>query len=148
MATYIEKKNPAPLTYEIDGAVSGLTASSFTMTPAGGAPLTINFTGTLAVGIVDGSVVEVEFSTFTSPPATITTTAGSIELKQELQPDNGDYVEVKGYVANLVAPNFTVDGIAVDAGSLSLASIANGTKVEVKGTFSAGTLMASSIEVK
>ena len=36
----------------------------------------------------------------------------------------------------------------VDAGSLSLAGIANGTKVEVKGTYSSGTFLVSSIEVK
>ncbi len=151
VATRIEVKGSAQ--YEIEGTISALadsTTSPFTLTPPGGQPLTVNFSGTLGAGIANGSFVEVKFGTFTTPPPTITTTAAQVELKQLLHPDDGDYVEVEGYVSGLAAPIFFVDGIRVDAGSLSLASIANGTKVEVKGTFETGTstLMAAVIEIK
>lgn len=150
VATRIEKKGSAQ--YEIEGTISALagqTDSSFTLTPSGGQPLTVNFTGTLGAGIANGSFVEVKFSSLT-PPSTIGTTAAQVELKQLLHPDDGDYVEVEGYVSGLAAPIFFVDGIRVDAGSLSLALVADGTKVEVKGTFDSGTstLMAAVIEIK
>ncbi len=154
VATRIEKKGslPGSFTFEIEGTISALagqTDSSFTLTPSGGQPLTVNFTGTLGGGIANGSFVEVKFSTFTAP-STISTTFDKVELKQLLHPDDGDYVEVEGYVSGLAAPIFYVDGIKVDAGSLSLALVSNGAKVEVKGTFNTGTstLMAAVIEVK
>ncbi len=151
LATFIEKKTPAPTTFEIKGLISsiaGQTNSSLTLVPFRGAgtPLTVNFTGTLIGGLLVGFPLEVQFSTYAA--GVITTTAGSIELNQELWPAEGDYAEVEGYVSNLAAPHFSLDGMAVDAGSLSLVGISSGTKVEVKGTYSAGVLLASSIEVK
>ncbi len=147
LATYIEKTSST--SYEIDGAVSALGSGTFTLTPpAGGNPLTVNFTGSLATGITNDVLVQVEFSTFDAGTLTITTTAGSIEPKVELEPEEGDSTDVEGFVAGLSGTTFTVDGISVDAGSLSLAGITNGTKVEVEGTFSGDVLQATSISKK
>jgi hypothetical protein len=145
LATHIETTGSS--TYEIDGVVSSPGAGTFVLTPANnGTALTVNYTGTLDAGIVAGTTVEVKFSTFSS--LTITTTAAKIEAKTELEPAEGDRVEVEGFVTGLSGSAFTVDGIAVDAGSLSLAGISNGTKVEAEGMFTSGILYAEKIKIK
>lgn len=146
IATHVEETTAA--TYEIDGTVSASAAGSFTLTPAGGSPISVSYTGTLAAAIIDGAFVEVKFGAFSATAPNITTTAAQIELKVELTPDEGDLMEVEGYVSGLAAPAFSVDGVQVDAGTLSLSGIANGTKVEVTGTYTAGVLMATQIQIK
>ncbi len=144
-ATHLETSTAAM--FEIDGVVGSMAAGSFTLTPQGGVSLTVSYTGTLAASIVTGALVEVKFATFT-PPLTVNADAAGIALKSELQPAEGDLVQVEGYVASLSGQTFVVDGIAVNAGTLPLGSLANGTKVEVTGTFTAGVLMASTVQVK
>jgi hypothetical protein len=145
LATHIEETGSS--TYEIVGVVSSPGAGTFVLTPPNnGVALTVNYTGSLAADIVAGTTVEVKFSTFST--LTITTTAANIEAKAELQPAEGERVEVQGFVTGLSGSTFSVEGISVNAGSLSLAGISNGTKVEVEGTFTSGVLYAEKIQIK
>lgn len=156
LATHIEETGSS--SFEIAGTIDanpGTAAGSFVLTPPnGGTPLKVAFTGgPLDAGIQAGTLVEVKFTTaFVPGPYTsttnITTTAGKIEAKDELQPAEGERTEVQGFVKGLAAPNFTVEGVAVNAGSVSLAGISNGTKVEVEGTFTSGILYAEKIQIK
>jgi hypothetical protein len=149
LATHIEKTGSPTL--EISGVVSSPAAGTFVLTPLnGGVALTVNYTGALDAGITTGTTVEVKFvlANWTSGTKTIATTAASIEAKMELEPADGDRAEVQGFVTGLSGSTFTVEGISVNAGSLSLAGIANGTKVEAEGSFTSGVLYAEKIQIK
>jgi hypothetical protein len=155
LATHIEETGSS--SFEIEGTIDanpGTLAGSFVLTPPnGGTPLTVAYTGgPLSAGIQAGTLVEVKFTAFTPgsylTTTNISTTAGKIEAKSELQPADGERTEVQGFVKGLAAPNFTVEGVPVNAGSVSLAGISNGTKVEVEGTFTSGILYAEKIQIK
>jgi hypothetical protein len=149
LATHIEKTGSS--TFEIVGVVSSPAAQTFVLTPPNsGTALTVNYTGSLPAGILAGTSVEVKFvlAGWNSGTLIITTTASNIEAKAELQPAEGERVEVQGFVTGLAAPAFFVEGILVNAGSLSLAGVSNGTKVEVEGTFTSGILYAEKIQIK
>ena len=150
LATHIEKTGST--TFEIRGVVSSPAAGTFTLTPPNnGVALTVNYTGSLPAGITTGTSVEVKFTLadWTSGTHTIgTIAAGNIEAKSELEPANGDRVEVQGFVTGLSGSTFTVEGISVNSGSLSLAGVSNGTKVEVEGSFTSGVLYAEKIQIK
>jgi hypothetical protein len=111
--------------------------------------ITVNFTGTLASGIVNGSFVEVKFISFANP---LSTTADQVKLLKELKASDKDRVEVGGVVSNFVSgagsSTFTVDGVNVSADNSLLSGISNGVEVEVKGTMSAGVLVATSVRVE
>lgn len=145
VATDLEKV--LATTWEVEGIITGLAGSSFTLTPEGGQPITVNFSGGLDPAIDNNVLAEVRFTSVSG--ATINNVDGANILPVTvLSPDAGDYMEAEGYVSALAAPTFTVDGVQVNAGTLSLAGIANGTKVEVTGTFTGGVLMASAIQIK
>jgi uncharacterized protein DUF5666 len=61
IASFIEKKAAADTTFEVKGTVSGLSGSTFVLTPKCGCPLNVTLdTGvSLPPGVVDGSFVEV-----------------------------------------------------------------------------------------
>ena len=147
-AARIELKST--VTNEIKGIVSGLATTSFTLTPRHAAMgITVNFTGTLAAGIVNGSFVEVKFATYSNP---ISTTADQVKLLKDLEPSDKDRAEVHGVVSNFASgagsSTFTVDGVNVSANnSLLPSNFANGVEVEVKGTMSSGVLIAQSVHV-
>jgi hypothetical protein len=135
--------------FEIKGVVSGLGAGTFTLTPRHSAnTITVNFTGTLAAGIVNGSFVEVKFASFANP---ISTTADKIKLLKDLEASDKDRAEVHGVVSNFAAgagtSTFTVDDVNVSADNSLLSGVANGVEVEVKGTMSSGVLVAESVHV-
>ena len=91
--------------------------------------------------------MEVKIDAATGVTGPLSVTAKKIELENELEPEESSHAEIEGLVANLSGNTFTVNGISVNAGSLSLAGIANGTRVEVQGTFSGGVLMATKIHI-
>jgi hypothetical protein len=149
LATHIEKTGSPTL--EISGVLSSPTAGTFVLTPLNnGVALTVNYTGALDAGIIAGTTVEVKFvlANWTSGTKTIDTTAANIEAKMELEPADGDRAEVQGFVTGLSGSTFTVEGISVNAGSLSLAGISNGTKVEAEGSFTSGILYAEKVQIK
>jgi len=150
-ATRVEKKT-AVGDYRIKGVVSNLTATSFDLTTEhAAAAITVNFTGTLAAGIANGSRVLVKFTSYASP---ISTTAAQVRLLEQLEASNGDRVEASGIISNFTvgvnAAAFTVNGISVQADNALIAglSVTDGVKVEVKGTINAGVLVVSKIEAE
>jgi hypothetical protein len=148
-AARIEKKSIAG-NFEIKGIVSGLGAGTFTLTPRhAAAGITVNFAGTLDPAIVNGSFVEVKFAAFGSP---LSTTADQIKLRKQLAPSDKDRAEVGGVVGNFVSgagsSTFTVDGVNVSADNSLLSGVTDGVDVEVKGTMSAGVLIAEIVRVE
>jgi hypothetical protein len=148
-AARIEKKSTAG-DFEIKGVVSGLAAGTFTLTPRhASSGITVNFTGTLDPAIANGSFVEVKFAAFGNP---LSTTAGQVKLLKELKASDRDRAEVEGVVSNFTSgggsATFTVDGVSVGANSSLATGVSNGVKTEVKGTMSAGVLLAQSVRVE
>lgn len=147
-ATYIEKK-AAGSEFEIKGTVSNLdlTAKTFTLrvSPVSLA-VTVTYAGvTLPVGVVDGAYVEVKTGADISG---VTISASAVEVETEVEITENDHVEIEGYVTDFVSlSEFRVNGISVNAGSLSIVGIGNGVAVEVEGTYSGGVLVASEVEM-
>jgi len=149
-AARIEKKSSLG-NFEIKGLVSGLGAGTFTLMPRHAAVgITVNFTGTLDPGIANGSFVEGKFASFASH--TISTTADQVKLLKELKASDKDRAEVGGVVSNFIqgagSSTFTVDGVNVSADNALLSGVSNGVEVEVKGTMSAGVLVADKVWVE
>ncbi|HEY6872072.1 MAG TPA: TIGR03118 family protein [Geobacteraceae bacterium] len=147
-ATFVQRKLPdwtAATTVTIRGTISAPPgATTFTI---GG--LTVNFSGTtLPAGTAAGSFVKV---TGTIPTLTSTTlTATSVQLPLvglQNEAGEGARVDAEGFVFGMNGNIFTLAGTTVDAGNLSLAGIANGSKVEVEGTLHNGKLLATKVLV-
>ena len=135
--------------FELKGIVSGLSGTSFVLTPQGAASgITVNFTGTLTAGISNGSFVEVKFVTYSSP---LSTTANRVKLLKDLEASDKDLTEVGGVVSSLSSSGgtvtFIVAGVTVSADSSLASGIANGMDVEVKGIMNAGVLVAQAVKV-
>lgn len=149
-ATFVELKISAEHS-DVSGTVSDLGATSFTLTvPESGAVFTVEYTGTLGPGIVNGSLVEVSFISISG--STISTTADQVTLEGSVSPEDSDRVEVSGLVKDFTATatgaTFTVEGMSVSAPSALLSGVADGVEVEVEGTLTSGVILASSIEVE
>jgi hypothetical protein len=148
---YKKTTSPASEGYEVKGVVSGLAAASFTLTPPDGAPaLTVNFTGSLAPSIVNGSSVEIRFASIAG--STIATSADKIRGESHLSADDKSKGELRGLVSGYVAgptASFSIDGIQVLADSSLLPpGFGNGVEAEVKGSMSGGVLTASSVRTE
>lgn len=131
---------------ELKGTISTMpTASTFTI---GG--LTVDTSGIqMPAGIVIGSFVKVQ-GKLAQYTGTIlkATSVWTYREGVEGNASENNRVEVDGFVKNLSGNTFIVGGTLVNAGTLSLAGIANGVEVEVKGYYSNGVLMANKIEVE
>ncbi len=130
--------------------MSGLGSGTFVLTPENAASgITVSFSGALTAGIVNGSFVEVKFGAFSNP---LSTTADRIKLLEDLEPSDKDRTEVSGVVSNVSssggAVSFTLDGVNISANASLAVGIANGVQAEVKGTLSAGVLVAESVKVE
>ncbi len=151
LATFIEKKTGLT-EYEIKGIVSLWTSpngSTFTLTPANGSGLSVTLgTGIgLPSGFDNGKLVEVKIDAASGITGPHSVTAKKIELENELEPEDIGRAEIEGLVANLSGNTFTVNGTKVNAGTLSLAGLANGVRVDVEGTLTGGVLMATKIHI-
>lgn len=149
-ATRIERHQPdwtQNTTVEMKGTISTKPAGTSSFTIGG---LTVDTTGlTLPASIGVGSFVKVEgklamFSSTTLKASSVTLRREGIEMEES----DGDHTDVEGYVKNLSGNTFMVGGTFVNAGTLSLAGIANGVKVEVEGSFLNGILIASTIKIE
>src|SRR5208282_3817486 len=113
----------------IRGLVSALGSTSFVLTSEDGKSVTLSFTGTLAAGIANGSLVIVKFAAYSSPLAV---TADKVHLITEPKADNGKHTEASGVVSNFVGGSpatFTVNGLSVSADGTLAAGVANGVMV-------------------
>jgi hypothetical protein len=143
---------------KLKGTVSNLNATSFTLTTEEGTAFLVNYTGTLN-GIANGSAVRIEFHAADyngTPSPSLTVTSMQIELRNtELHPNSGEGAEVEGVVAAYLAGDpatFTVEGQSVSAAASLIPSLTpifgNGTRVEVSGTLSGSTLVATKVHAK
>ncbi|MDA8427737.1 MAG: DUF5666 domain-containing protein [Geobacteraceae bacterium] len=148
-ATRIERHLPdwaASTIVELKGTISTMPSAS-TLTIGG---LTIDATGlTLPAGTGVGSFVKVEGRLAAFNSTTLTATSVS-SFKEGAETESGDrnHMDVEGIIRNLSGNTFMVGGTLVNAGTLSLAGIANGVKVEVEGVFADGVLIASKITIE
>jgi hypothetical protein len=87
-----------------------------------------------------------------APPVPLAGTSGgrlaaeTVKIKEARpSPTEGAQVEVEGIIAdfNAVAKTFTVGGIPVNAHAIDVSGLANGMKIELKGTFVNGVLVVS-----
>ncbi len=147
----------AGLPDEIKGVVGSLTTTTFLL---GNVP--VNFAGAsitpAGAALGNGQPVEVRGSFNGATGIFIATRIEREDLKDpQLQPGAGDELELEGFVTNLTAPasTFVISGRAIRYSGAtkfedgSAAELANGVKVEVKGTLdSAGVLNATKIEIE
>jgi hypothetical protein len=157
-ATFINKENGPPLLaadkLEVKGTIAGLdtTAKTFTINA-----LTVDYSSASlhdisAGGLANGIFVEVKgtgagYTLVGSSPRLVAT---KIESNQEnAKGIEGAKLEVEGFVSGFTGANtFKVSGQPINAGSLSLAGLADRKKVEVEGTLTNGVLFASKITIK
>ena len=157
-ASMVKRENESVEDFKVRGTVSGLTVAtdgSFSLTLENGAVLTVNFTGTLDSGVVDASYVKIEIETDSAPVGgVLSASAGKIEAKEQhrLKARDGDRVEASGIVSDFVdtagTATFTVDGISISATSAKAIGVADGLKVEVKGSMEGTLLVASKVKVE
>ena len=146
-ATRIERKLPdwTPSTpVELKGTVTGApTATTFMING-----LTVDFTGlTLPTGVAVGALVKVEGTLTAFTGTTLKATSVKV-LQKSPQVSEGHHMEVEGIVSGLSGTTFTVAGVTVNTGTLSLAGVTNGVTVSVEGTFTNGVLMAAEISIE
>ncbi|GFE58581.1 fibronectin type III domain-containing protein [Geobacter sp. AOG1] len=147
-ATRIERHTPdwtQTTTVELKGTIGTMNGAVFTI---GG--MTVDATGlTLPAGTVAGSFVKAEGKLLAFSSTTLKATSVS-SYNDGIETEGGtrNHMDVEGYVRNLSGTTFMVGGTLVNAGTLSLAGIANGVKVEVEGVFANGVLIASKITIE
>ena len=146
-ATRVAKK--ANGEFEAKGFVTGLTATSFGLSPtAGGASvLTVNFAaGLLPAGTANGSLVQVKSASAVAGGAI---TATLIHLEDRLGVA-GEKVEVEGIVSSGTVTSFIVNGQQVVSDSSTVfeggvsADFATGVKLEAEGTLNSGGILVAS----
>lgn len=146
-ATRIEPKTGA-LFYRMRGVVSALDTSAKTFMI--GTEL-ISYAGiaTVPASLANGIVVRVKLQTTQVAGAWVATRlAGGMRL-----PDDDADSDVEGMITAFTsATAFAVNGVTVDASAASFpdgtAGLVLGARVEVKGSFSNGVLLATKVEVE
>ena len=106
---------------------------------------TAQFPNGSAGSLGDGLFVDVRTHALRVPPKG-TLVAETIKIKEARPcPTEGVQVEVEGIISDLNAgaKTFTVGGIPVDAHAIDISGLANGMKIELKGTFVNGVLVVS-----
>jgi hypothetical protein len=159
-ATRVEVQNGTGLPDEFKGAINtAFNGTSFAIgqvvvTP--GATATYTPAGCLPAALTVGRVVEVH-GTFTGTNQFTATRIDCEDLEDQasgLQPPAGARTEFEGFVTNLGAASFTLNGLTVNFDSAtqfrngSREDLADGVRVEVDGTLSGTTLTAREISFK
>jgi hypothetical protein len=148
VARRVEKK-PAPFSGElkVKGFVKALDAAAKTF-KLNNLVVDFNaaqFPSSAAASLANGQFVDVRTHALPTPLGG-TLVAEIVKLKQaKPAPAEGARVEVEGIITDLdpVAKTFKVGGVPVDASAIDISGLANGMKVEVKGTFTNGVLVLS-----
>jgi Domain of unknown function (DUF5666) len=149
-ASRIELKTPAAgaTLVKIRGAISGLSTSASTFTVGN---TTVNFAGATvtpsAAALVDGVFVKISSS---SLPTAGVVTANKVHVigARQFAMEHGARSEVEGLVSGYQSiSNFTIAGVTVDATNATFlrgtaAALANGARLEIKGTVTNGVLIA------
>jgi hypothetical protein len=160
-ATRVEVQTGTGLQDEFKGAIStAFNGTSFAIgqvvvTPGSGATYTPSGCGPTALTVL-GRVVEVHGS-FTGTHQFSATRIDCEDLEDDangLRPPPGARTEFEGFVANLGATSFTLNGITVNFDAATQfrnglrEDLANGARVEVDGTLNGTTLTAREISFK
>ena len=145
-ATRVEPKAGATF-YALRGVVAAMDVTGKTLT-IGTTVIDVSATP-LPAGLAVGSLVRLELQTTQSAGKWV---AVSVELAKVGAPDDG-HAEVEGTVTDFTsATSFSVDGLPVDATGAQFpdgtAGIVSGARVEVEGSMTNGTLVATKVEVK
>jgi len=156
VATFIEKKSTTftagSTEVEAKGTITGLSGTSFTLSLASGASLSVDASGANLTDIPGGSLANGQFvevkGTLASASAT-TVTASEIQF-EDFNGDE-DNISLEGLVTGFVSlSDFSVNGTPVDASNATLEpttlSLADGVEVEVEGALVNGTLVATRVE--
>ena len=146
-ATVQVLSTPGPTTVAVTGSISGfVSVSNFTVAGQrvdassasfsnGNASNLANGRNVTVAGVVQGGTLMAQSVSFTQPPQTTT-------------------LEVEGSISSFVsAGNFVVAGQQVNASQASFSggnasNLANGVKVQVKGTLQNGVLQATSVQIE
>jgi len=137
----------------VAGAVSNLNAAAGTCTIGG---LTVNFAGIAAAdrpaGLANGMNVEAVGRNFAN--GILTADRLRDRDRDRIHTPDGDGLQVEGYVSDFVSiASFKVDGQLVNAANATVkngtaADIRNSLRIEVEGTMTSGTLVASVVVIK
>lgn len=144
VATRIEARSAAAA-YVVRGPVLSLDRTSLRLA-IGGASVNLAEAGALPAALTAGSVVRVKLRTAAVAGVW---TATALSLEDQPLPDRAA-IEVEGRVTAFTsAQRFSVDGIAVDAGSATFegGAVTLGARVEVEGHSSAGVIVARKVSV-
>lgn len=156
-ATFIQKESAPPLLatdkLELKGTITAVSpaANTFSINALTVDSSSASLHDIAAGGLTVGTFVEVKGTgAGYTAGATPKLVATKIESNQEdAKGIEGARFEVEGFVSGFTGANtFKVSGQRINAGSLSLAGLANGKKVEVEGTLTGGELFASKIAIK
>jgi hypothetical protein len=145
VATRVQRRSNVPSAFRVSGVAHDVDTTARTLR-VGADGFDLSAIG-LPAGLVDGvSVVRMALDT-TATNGRWPVRAAVIERRSE--PDRED-AEIEGLITSFTsATQFAVNGLAVDAGGASPPSgLAVGTRVEVKGQVTGGTLVASSVSLR
>lgn len=155
MASRIERKTPisaADTRIKIRGQISGLNTAANTFTIG---TVTVNYAGAQVspntAALADGGFVKVR-STLNATGNTVTATRIQVVGSRPFGFADGGKSELEGVVSNFVSlSEFKVGGIAVNASNAIFvrgqsASIANGTRLEVKGVYNNNVITANKVK--
>ena len=154
-ASYIELKSGllAGSSIELKGTITGLNTAVKTFSIGA---LTVDYSiaslsDLPAGGIANGIFVEVSGSgsNYTLGASPIFKAAKVESASENPSSADGNNLSIEGYIKGFTTGSntFTVNGQAVNTGTLSLTGITNNIRVEVEGTMSGGVLMATKIKV-
>lgn len=143
-ATRIERKTGVT-SFVLRGPVTRLDTGAKAFTIGSERVSYAAFAGTLPAGLANGAFLRVRLSTV-QVAGTWVVSALSDGVPRPLDRDE---VRLDGRVSAFVsATRFSVDGVTVDASAVNPNGVALGVRVEVEGTASGDTLVASKVKVK
>lgn len=146
-ASRIEVEDSAPDRLRLSGLVRGLdtTATTFQL---GSAIVVYSGASEVPAGLANGLLVRVDL--LLSPNGSgqwVATRVRTEDAASDL--DDDDEAEIEGLVTNLTGTRFVLNGIPVDASRIGLpVGLAEGDRVEVKGTVLNGTVVAEEIDIE
>jgi hypothetical protein len=153
-ATRVERRppfTPGSTTFEVEGEVTAPTATTFRI-----GALTVNYALATQVdfpagGLAAGLAVKVSSNAL---PSDGTLAASVVRVRAPVVPASGTRLELEGYVSNFISvASFSVGTQLVNATTAKFengtaADLANGRRVEVEGTVTAGVLAATKLEFR
>jgi hypothetical protein len=145
-ATRIEVEATQPDHFRLSGVVTDLTATTFKL---GSAVINRASANSSSANLQNGLLVRVKLQTLSNANGQWVATEIRAEDFGERLDDN-DEAEIEGSITVFTSSTrFSVNGIAIDASRITPpAGLALGVRVEVKGSVSGGTVIATEVEIE